>query len=132
MAFNLRVVKRGGEWELLAVERDSRCLLNDFLNKVSQSHEYDFSRLQSVFDRLSETGPLKNQEVYKPLRNELFEIKVGVLRILCFQLEKQILCTHGFIKSSQKTPIGEIRTANWLRGDFLTEHAKAGVRIIED
>jgi hypothetical protein len=102
------------------------------LNEVSQSHSGDFARLVSIFDRLAESGPLKNPDVYKPLRDGLYEIKVGVLRVVCFERKNEIFCTQGFVKNSQKTPIQEINTAKWLRGIFLVEDAKGKVQTIEE
>jgi len=51
---------------------------------------------------------------------------------VCFERKTEIYCTHGFIKSSQKTPVKEINTAKWLRSIFLVEDAAGRVCTIEE
>lgn len=129
MTWKLRIVVEGRACTLFSIERDSTCLLNEFFNDVSQTHEYDFARFQRTIDRIADSGPLQNPEVFKPLRDEIHEIKIGVLRILCFEHNGHWYCTNGFIKKSQKTPIGEIKTARWLRSLFLVENGKHEIPI---
>lgn len=40
-------------------------------------------------------------------------------RIFCFFIDNSVVLTHGFIKKSQKTPVGEIERAEAYRRDFL-------------
>jgi phage-related protein len=106
--------------------------LKEFLNEVSLSHEEDFYKLENVFDRMADRGPLTNEDVFKPLRNGFYEIKVGVLRVICFVRGNGIFCTHGFIKSSQRTPVEQIKTANWIRADYYLEYPQGNAPVVED
>jgi phage-related protein len=40
-------------------------------------------------------------------------------RIFCFFMNNSVVLTHGFVKKSQKTPVGEIERAEACRRDFL-------------
>jgi len=43
----------------------------------------------------------------------------NTFRILCFFINNSVVLTHGFVKKSQKTPVGEIERAEAYRRDFL-------------
>jgi hypothetical protein len=124
-------VRRGKAADMYAIEHKSECLLASFLNDIATTHTDEFHRLNNVFDHVAESGPIANPDIYKPLRDGLYEVKVGVLRIVCFESKRGLVCTHGFIKSSQKTPINEIKTGRWLRSIFLVEEAKGKINVIE-
>ena len=51
-----------------------------------------------------------------------FRIKYGsnIYRILAFQDGKNLICTHGFIKKTQKTPREEIERAQRCQRDHLS------------
>ena len=40
-------------------------------------------------------------------------------RIFCFFMNNSVVLTHGFVKTSQKTPAGEIERAEAYRRDFF-------------
>lgn len=65
-----------------------------------------------LLDRVAQLGPPRNPETSKKLSAEIFELRFGHLRVLWFYAERRIVvCSHGFIKRSQKTPAGELARA---------------------
>lgn len=87
----------------------------------------------AIVDRLAQAGPLRNGEMFKPLRDDLFEIKTGRLRIVCFQTDNQeIICTHGFFKNSRKTPDAELKHGRYLRGEFRAKEREGTVELVDE
>ena len=130
VALKLRVVKCGRAWTLYAIEHNGQCRLNEFMNEVSLTHADEFAKLESIIDRLAETGPLTNEHIFKPLRRDFWEIKTGVLRLICFTRGESIFVTRGFIKQTQRTPNDHIKEAIWLRSEFLVAEQRGQVEII--
>ena len=54
---------------------------------------------------------------------EIWECRIqfgsNTYRIFCFFIDNSVVLTHGFVKKSQKTPVGEIERAEAYRRDFL-------------
>jgi phage-related protein len=54
---------------------------------------------------------------------EIWECRIqfgsNTYRIFCFFIDNSVILTHGFVKKSQKTPAGEIESAEAYRRDFL-------------
>jgi len=60
----------------------------------------------------------------KIINTELWECRIqfgsNIYRIMCFfQNNSIIILTHGFIKKTQKTPIGEIEKAEQYMKDYI-------------
>lgn len=76
------------------------------------------SRLADLAIRLEEyclRGTLRVPDQLNHLKDEIWEIKAGVLRLPFFHVPVtatgSVRATHGFTKNSQKTPPHEIRAA---------------------
>lgn len=78
---------------------------------------------------LEHNGPLLREPYSKPLGDGIFEIRAqqgsNITRILYFFfIGRQVVLTNGFVKKSQKTPVGEIATAKRYRADYLERRGK--------
>lgn len=71
-----------------------------------------------------------DSDLFKKLNNNIWEFKTKYLgnqiRLLAFwdKTEKQqtlVLATNGFIKKTQKTPIGEIKRAERIRRNYFED-----------
>ena len=94
------------------------CLI--FYLHLGQTATKDGDRLLALLERVSQSWPPHNTDISHQIRNEIFEFIQGQLRVLWFYEEgKVILCTHGFLKRSQKTPDREISRAELLRKSYL-------------
>lgn len=59
-----------------------------------------------------EDGPPRNVEVSHKIAGEIWEFIAGRLRVLWFYDEGcLVVCSHGFVKRTNKTPSGEIERA---------------------
>jgi phage-related protein len=60
----------------------------------------------------AEQGPPRNVEISHKISGEIWELIAGRLRVLWFYDEgRLVVCSHGFVKRTRKTPPGEIERA---------------------
>lgn len=112
---------RKGLWELLAVGTPrGECPLFEFLGNLEGNLAKDALRVLKLLDRVADQGPPRNTEISHELEDGIWEFIQGRLRILWFyDVGKLIICSHGFVKKSQKTPRSEIRRAQLHRKIYL-------------
>jgi|ERR1043165_6920193 phage-related protein len=107
-----------------------KCLIEDFLVDLKSLSPNDWKRIVSMIARTAEHGPPRDEEQCRALEGDraegLFEFKTrGGVRVLWFyDRERIIICTHGFIKKSQKTPPGEIERAQLIKRRYFEERQK--------
>jgi len=69
--------------------------------------------------------PTTNTEVSKPLGDGIYEFRKDNLRIIYFFDDtRMIICTHHFIKKTQKTPPGEKDHAKLCRANYLADKSR--------
>jgi phage-related protein len=116
-----------------AIGKDERhCPLVDFLESVGSNLQKDGDRVLALLERVSEKGPPRITDISHQIKDNLFEFIQGRLRVLWFYDEgKLIICTHGFIKKTQKTPSSETDQALSMRENYLQEKRKSPLKIIK-
>jgi len=64
----------------------------------------------------------------------LLTIRSGYFRILatCSDRDRVIVCTHGFMKSFQKTPKKEIEKTEELRTRYFKDKAADSIVILDE
>jgi len=88
----------------------------DFIENLEKS---DHAKLTKSFQRMAHVGRIHNTERFRKLSGKIYEFKVyPKVRILCFQLRKAWLLTHGFRKETGDTPSRQIERAE----DIMNEH----------
>jgi len=88
----------------------------DFIESLEK---LDHAKLTKSFQRMANVGRIHNTERFRKLRGKIYEFKVyPKVRILCFQLGKAWLLTHGFSKETGDTPSRQIERAE----DIMNEH----------
>jgi phage-related protein len=90
-----------------------------------------------VLYRLEETArrePSSNPEMCRKIGQEIWEFREGRLRILWFYGEnlEVIICSHGFLKKTQKTPKNEKNRAVIFRKQYLRLLAQGEIEILRD
>ncbi|HPT47612.1 MAG TPA: type II toxin-antitoxin system RelE/ParE family toxin [Candidatus Rifleibacterium sp.] len=95
--------------------------LEDFFAKLSESGNQDLKQMLRLMNRSAESGPPRNEEMTKMLDDGIFEFKADSIRVLWFYYKGKIICTHGFLKKSQKTPKREIERAKKTRRAYSDE-----------
>jgi phage-related protein len=76
--------------------------------------------------RLRNSGIPPKENLSKHLEGGMFELRISfenrISRSLYFyELERQLIFTHGFVKKTQKTPRGEIDRAKAIRQSWRGE-----------
>jgi len=88
----------------------------DFIENLAQS---DQAKLAKSFHYIAHVGRIHNTQRFRKLRGKIYEFKVyPSVRVLCFQLGKTWLLTHGFYKETGDTPPRQVKTAE----DIMKEH----------
>jgi phage-related protein len=103
--------------------RRDKCPTLAFFQEQAHMRQREFDKLAALLTETAEKGPLHNDTKFKDLpgSDELYEFKTtGGLRLFCFWDDGSlIICTHGYIKGSQKTPKREIERAEQMRKAYL-------------
>lgn len=119
-------------WRVLAVcnERGD-CQLEQFLGSFRDSTSTAV-KMMALFSWTSRHGAPTNREKSNPLGDEIFEFKAGSQRVLYFcDTDRLIICSHGFVKKTQKCPSSEKTAAvAWRRRYF--EAKRDGELVIVD
>ena len=108
----LRRVGRS-KWDVLAVcTPRGDCPLVDFLAGLEAHLAADGRAMLRLFAFTVEQGPPRNVELSHKISGEIWELIAGRLRVLWFYDEgRVVICSHGFVKRTRKTPPGEIDRA---------------------
>jgi phage-related protein len=86
--------------------------------------------------QLPTSGPPHNEEISKQLDGDIYEFRKTptrgpALRVLWFYDEgKIVVCTHGFWKTTRRTPEAQIEKAQKLRREYLLAKRAKALRII--
>lgn len=123
-------VVRSGCWQVLAVctER-GQCPLLEFLGGLEGSLAGDGRRMLALLARVADQGPPRNAEASHQVGGGLWELIQGRLRVLWFyDVGRVVVCSHGFIKRTQKTPARELDLARASRARYLRARER---RLIE-
>jgi phage-related protein len=78
-------------------------------------------KFAALFARMGDMGKIWNERKFKHLTgtDQIFEFKVEAHRVLCFFfVGKRLILTHGFRKTGDKTPRGEIERAEAYKREF--------------
>ena len=127
----LRRVRRG-QWDVLAMcGPRGECPLLDFLGSLESHMEGDGRAMLRLLGYAAEQGPPRSVEASHKIDGEIWEFIAGRLRVLWFYDQgKLIICSHGFLKRTRKTPFGEIERAQ-AAFDAYQRAKKAGTLKVE-
>lgn len=108
----LRRVRRSN-WDVLAIcGVRGDCPLLDFLAGLEGQLATDGRAMLRLLAFTAQQGPPRNVEISHKISGEIWEFIAGRLRVLWFyDAGKVIVCSHGFVKDTRKTPVGEIDRA---------------------
>jgi phage-related protein len=78
------------------------------------------------------TGSSRNTDICHQIQDEIYEFIQGRLRILWFyDRGRLIICSHGFVKKSQKTPRNEISRAIAEKDRYFAAVKDRDITIID-
>lgn len=107
------------------------CNLLDDFNDIEATYEASRNRLLEYFKHVAAGGPqaLSTAQCHQvDAGNKIYEFISGKLRVLFFQSSKGnwIICTHMFLKKTQKTPPKDLNKAIRAKKEY-EQAEKAGL-----
>jgi phage-related protein len=132
MAVQIHKLKEGKHLTIFAMGDGEKVPVLDFIEQMEQKRPKETAKLAALFTRTVEHGIPKDKQKCRTLGSKLFEFKTrGGLRIVWFWDEdKMVICTHGFSKSTQKTPRGQIERALSMKSDYF--EAKSQGKLLQE
>src|SRR4051794_26688530 len=108
----LRRVRRA-TWDVLAIcGPRGDCALLEVLRGLEGQLAADGRAMLRLLAMVAEQGPPRNVEVSHKIAGEIWELIAGRLRVLWFYDEgRLVICSHGFLKRTRKTPVAEVDRA---------------------
>lgn len=126
-------------WSFYApCNHNDQCELLDFLTQIDAKFEKSAARLLSIIETASRevAGPKCFDDGishYVNQNEKIYEFVTGRLRLLWFyspKARKVIICSHVFLKSTQKTPPAEVKKAIKVKTDYESAFKKKQIEIV--
>lgn len=135
------LVKRvqSGIWTIYAVaeERNNcvHCQLLEFLIGLEADRQGSAQKLIALLDHVSNAGPQDlSDDVshYIDQVERIFQFRKGAIRAAWFYDDnKVIVCTHGFLKRTNKTPKSEVRAAIAAKQRYLAAKKSGTLQVVD-
>lgn len=113
-------VLRSGEARRLVwgADENGRMRAKEHFESLNAKDQKSF---QSLFERMADTGSIKNIEKFRHEEKNLFVFKIFKQRLACFFDGSDVVLISGFTKKSDKSKRGarEISTAAGLRDAYM-------------
>ncbi len=124
---------RKGHWDVVAVcGPRGECLLLDFLTSLEAQLEPDGRSMLRLLSSVAEQGPPHNVEISHKIAGDIWELIARRLRVLWFYDQgRLVVCSHGFVKRTRKTPVKEIDKAQAMF-DAYRNAKRSGSLKVED
>lgn len=94
------------------------------LEYIENLKRSDWAKLAKSFVKMAQVGRIHNTERFRKLggkSGKIYEFKIHPkVRILCFQLGKTWLLTHGFDKETGGTPPGQIKRSEQIMSEHMS------------
>ncbi len=128
----LRRVRRA-QWDVLAVcSFRGDCPLLEFLAGLEAQLAADGRAMLRLLAFIAEQGPPRNVEVSHKIAGDIWELIAGQLRVLWFYDEgRVIVCSHGFVKRTRKTPPGETDRAQAACLEYQAAKKTRDLTVVE-
>ena len=107
---------------------DQKTPVSDFLDSLDAKMS---AKMVGLMEILEEKGNELRMPYSQHLEDGIFELRCkfgsNITRALYFFFSgKRIVVTNGFVKKTQKTPMGEIRIAKERRADWIKRYGQDG------
>jgi len=94
------------------------------LEYIEDLNRSDWAKLAKSFVKMAQVGRIHNKERFRKLggkSGKIYEFKIHPkVRVLCFQLGKTWLLTHGFNKETGDTPSRQIERAEVIMDEHIS------------
>lgn len=86
-----------------------------------------------LLERVAQAGPPRNTEICHKIQDDVWEFIKGRVRVFWFYDEgRVVVCTHGMIKSTQRTPKSDIEHAVRVKAEYFSAKQQGRLVIEED
>lgn len=118
---------------LAACDNRGACTLLDFLEGLDANFGKDQARMLALLERVAMGGPPHNTDISHKIEDDIWEFIQGRLRVFYFFDEgKVVVCTHGLVKKTQKTPKNDIKIAVRVREQYFAAKRQGNLVIEEE
>lgn len=124
-------------WQIISpMEADGRSQVEVFMDEVGHSFGANLSGLLGMMERHSRFGSetFNTEQCHYVDQNEkIYEYIKGRLRFFWFEDgDRVVVCTHGIIKKTQKTPKREIAKAIRVKNAYKKNRDSGSITLIEE
>lgn len=118
------------------MEQDGRSQVEIFMDELPLAFEANLNGLLIMMERHSKLGPdafNSAQCHYVDQGEKIYEYIKGRLRFFWFEDgDKVVVCTHGVVKKTQKTPKREIQRAIRVKRAYTDSKSLKSLQIIAE
>ena len=109
------------------VFRSGRSPARDFLQDLNARHFRELAILQSNLWLLANEGLLRNEQKFKHIKGNIYEVKGNEARIFMFfdPTRNTWFLIDGFLKKRQTFPKGLLERIETMRAEFIQHRAQA-------
>ena len=129
------MVVRRGQWSVFAACHRDTCPVMDGLEFTGGPGDVDRRKMLRRIAATASSGPPRNTEQGRPLRDGVYELKSqgGLLRLFYFRDEgRVIVCSHVAVKPKRKQLEAEIDKVIRLREEYREAKAVGFLEIVEE
>jgi hypothetical protein len=109
------------------------CHLLSFLNELEGDLQDQADRMINLLIRVATEGPPRNTDICHQIYDDIWQFESGKLRVLWFYGRSRgtIVCSHGFRKTTQKTPQKHIKRAEKVYRGYLEDLSRGDIEVLE-
>lgn len=108
-----------------------QCQLLDFLSELGANLQKDGDRVLALMKRVGRDGAPRNPDICHQIERKIYQFTQGRIRVLWFyDGGKIVICTHGFVKKTPRTPTREINQAKALMKNYFLAKEEGLIKII--
>lgn len=123
-----------GKYTLLAVcDNHGEPELLKFFENLGANLEKNADHMLQLLERVATAGPPRNTDISHSIQDDIWEFIKGRLRVFWFyDVGRVVVCTHGIVKKSQKTPTQAIEHAKKAKDAYFEAKKQGRVVILEE
>ena len=115
---------------ILYEDKKGNCQADDFLEGMLVKKR---AKVEKWMEQLEKEGPDLPRPYADLVRGKIRELRVQFgsdnYRFLYFFFGKKIIITHGFLKKTNKVPVGEINKATKIMKDFMKRIKEGEIKL---
>ncbi|GEM_PF-6055103 len=123
MTLKKELAFKGDSYEICFLARNDRCESKDFLNKARIENKAAFIAIIAVLERFAERGAPNNENQFRRVRQNIYEIKVKSFRIFgFFENSGSFILTNGCKKGVEDVQTRAIQKSESLKNLYKDQN----------